>query len=155
VLEVFGNHFELPDLGPIGTYHLLEVITTESAKSNHASGANGLANPRDFQSPTAAYQDDECSWKVINKYAGNLFETSLASTVAPLFSRSGWDRREAYSASHRIIVRSTLLRGMETTYRINTIFPSLTRSTPFLLIIWKASTMFPVMQFRFLGFVRK
>lgn len=33
ILEVFGRHFNLPDLGPIG--------------------ANGLANARDFLSPTA------------------------------------------------------------------------------------------------------
>lgn len=33
VLEVFGRHFSLPDLGPIG--------------------ANGLANPRDFLVPSA------------------------------------------------------------------------------------------------------
>ncbi|ORX74745.1 Homogentisate 1,2-dioxygenase [Linderina pennispora] len=36
ILEVYDNHFELPDLGPIG--------------------ANGLANPRDFQTPTAKYE---------------------------------------------------------------------------------------------------
>ena len=33
VLEVYSNHFEIPDLGPIG--------------------ANGLANPRDFLTPVA------------------------------------------------------------------------------------------------------
>ncbi|CAJ0940317.1 unnamed protein product [Ranitomeya imitator] len=37
ILEVFGVHFELPDLGPIG--------------------ANGLANPRDFLTPVAWYED--------------------------------------------------------------------------------------------------
>ncbi|CAG8433256.1 4139_t:CDS:10 [Diversispora eburnea] len=36
--RVFDNHFELPDLGPIG--------------------ANGLANPRDFQTPIAYYEKD-------------------------------------------------------------------------------------------------
>jgi hypothetical protein len=33
VAEIFGGHFQLPNLGPIG--------------------ANGLANPRDFQTPVA------------------------------------------------------------------------------------------------------
>lgn len=37
ILEVFDNHFSLPELGPIG--------------------ANGLANPRDFESPTAWFED--------------------------------------------------------------------------------------------------
>ncbi|KAK2508542.1 hypothetical protein MC885_000198, partial [Smutsia gigantea] len=37
ILEVYGVHFELPDLGPIG--------------------ANGLANPRDFLIPVAWYED--------------------------------------------------------------------------------------------------
>src|SRR5690606_27721721 len=39
VLENFGAHMRLPDLGPIGS--------------------NGLANPRDFQAPVAAYEDLE------------------------------------------------------------------------------------------------
>lgn len=37
ILEVYNNHFTLPDLGPIG--------------------ANGLANPRDFETPTAWFED--------------------------------------------------------------------------------------------------
>jgi homogentisate 1,2-dioxygenase len=38
ILEVFKGHFELPNLGPIGS--------------------NGLANPRDFLTPVAAYEKD-------------------------------------------------------------------------------------------------
>ncbi|KAJ2081107.1 hypothetical protein H4R24_002578 [Coemansia sp. RSA 988] len=53
ILEVFDGHFELPDLGPIG--------------------ANGLANPRDFQTPTAKYEHTNDQWEVINKYQGELF----------------------------------------------------------------------------------
>ncbi|RWS23192.1 hypothetical protein B4U80_07070 [Leptotrombidium deliense] len=54
ILEVFDGHFVLPNLGPIG--------------------ANGLANPRDFLTPTAFYEDlqVEC-YKVINKFQGTLF----------------------------------------------------------------------------------
>lgn len=37
ILEVYDNHFKLPDLGPIG--------------------ANGLANPRDFQTPVAWFEN--------------------------------------------------------------------------------------------------
>uniref|UniRef100_A0A8C8CGK9 Homogentisate 1,2-dioxygenase n=1 Tax=Oncorhynchus tshawytscha TaxID=74940 RepID=A0A8C8CGK9_ONCTS len=57
VLEVYGAHFELPDLGPIG--------------------ANGLANPRDFLTPVAWYEDREVAtgYTVINKYQGKLFSS--------------------------------------------------------------------------------
>lgn len=53
-IEVYDGHFKLPDLGPIG--------------------ANGLANPRDFQTPVAWYEDrDVKGYQVINKYQGALF----------------------------------------------------------------------------------
>jgi len=54
ILEVFGAHFKIPDLGPIG--------------------ANGLANPRDFLTPVAAYDDIERHFVKITKYQGQLFE---------------------------------------------------------------------------------
>lgn len=50
---MFGADFELPDLGPIG--------------------ANGLANPRDFLTPIACYEDRTCDFTVISKYQGKLF----------------------------------------------------------------------------------
>ncbi|PVU87366.1 hypothetical protein BB560_006502 [Smittium megazygosporum] len=57
ILEVFGGHFELPDLGPIG--------------------ANGLANPRDFLYPVACYEHIEnVEYKIIQKFQGELFETT-------------------------------------------------------------------------------
>lgn len=56
ILEVFNGHFQLPNLGPIG--------------------ANGLANPRDFLSPVAWYEDREVAkdgFTVISKFQGKLF----------------------------------------------------------------------------------
>ena len=54
ILEVYDAHFQLPNLGPIG--------------------ANGLANPRDFKTPTAWFEDvDVDEYLVVNKYAGHLF----------------------------------------------------------------------------------
>ena len=51
VAECFEGHFDLPDLGPIG--------------------ANGLANERDFQAPTAFYIDEcETQWTVIARWGG-------------------------------------------------------------------------------------
>ena len=54
VLEVFGGHFALPELGVIG--------------------ANGNANPQDFQSPTAAFDAERRpTYNVIHKLEGHLF----------------------------------------------------------------------------------
>jgi homogentisate 1,2-dioxygenase len=56
VCENYGQPFELPELGPIG--------------------ANGLANPRDFMAPVAAYEEDggaDSPVEVVNKFCGNLW----------------------------------------------------------------------------------
>jgi homogentisate 1,2-dioxygenase len=47
-LEIYTNHFELPELGPIGS--------------------NGLANVRDFQAPIASFEDDESEWEIVAKF---------------------------------------------------------------------------------------
>jgi homogentisate 1,2-dioxygenase len=54
ICENYGQLFRLPDLGPIG--------------------ANGLANPRDFQTPHAAYEDREGDFSVAAKFLGRLWE---------------------------------------------------------------------------------
>ncbi|MEU7149776.1 homogentisate 1,2-dioxygenase [Streptomyces sp. NPDC045470] len=56
VCENYGQPFQLPDLGPIG--------------------ANGLANARDFLAPTAAYEEEEGSYEVVNKFCGNLWKAT-------------------------------------------------------------------------------
>lgn len=54
VSEVFGTHFQLPDLGPIG--------------------ANGLAAPRDFLVPRASFEDNSRpGYTIIQKFGGELF----------------------------------------------------------------------------------
>src|SRR5580704_3590982 len=50
ICENYGQLFRLPDLGPIGS--------------------NGLANPRDFQAPVAAYEDRAGPFRVIMKFQG-------------------------------------------------------------------------------------
>jgi homogentisate 1,2-dioxygenase len=54
VKEIFGAHFELPELGPIGS--------------------NGMAMTRDFEHPLAGFDVDQSSWKIVCKLAGELFE---------------------------------------------------------------------------------
>ncbi|KAI4322984.1 hypothetical protein L6164_022629 [Bauhinia variegata] len=54
VAEIFGTHFQLPDLGPIG--------------------ANGLAAPRDFLTPTAWFEDiTRPGYTIVQKFGGELF----------------------------------------------------------------------------------
>ncbi|MBJ6120801.1 homogentisate 1,2-dioxygenase [Sphingomonas mollis] len=57
VCENYGALFRLPDLGPIG--------------------ANGLANPRDFETPVARYEDDDRPHRIVQKYQGSLWTTTL------------------------------------------------------------------------------
>ncbi len=57
ICENYGASFTLPDLGPIG--------------------ANGLANPRDFQTPVAAYDDAEGEFELIAKFGGNLWSAYI------------------------------------------------------------------------------
>lgn len=87
ILEVFGAHFELPDLGPIGMYNTISylmslnniLLSLAAEKSPliwfYNAGANGLANPRDFQTPVAWYEDRTVAtgYTIVNKYQGKLF----------------------------------------------------------------------------------
>jgi homogentisate 1,2-dioxygenase len=57
VCENFGAPFRLPDLGAIGS--------------------NGLANPRDFLTPVAAYEDREGKFELVNKFLGNLWSAKI------------------------------------------------------------------------------
>jgi homogentisate 1,2-dioxygenase len=57
VAENYGALFRLPDLGPIG--------------------ANGLANPRDFLTPVAAFEDQDAPFELVQKYLGQLWVTEL------------------------------------------------------------------------------
>ncbi|MGG5817550.1 homogentisate 1,2-dioxygenase [Falsiroseomonas sp. HW251] len=55
--ENYGGAFTLPERGPIG--------------------ANCLANPRDFLTPVAAYEDREVPTRLVVKWGGTLWETEL------------------------------------------------------------------------------
>jgi homogentisate 1,2-dioxygenase len=57
VCENFGAPFRLPDLGLIG--------------------ANGLANPRDFLYPIAAYEDREGRFELVTKFLGHLWSADI------------------------------------------------------------------------------
>ena len=57
VCENYGALFKLPDLGVIGS--------------------NGLANPRDFRTPVAAYEDREGEFQLVAKFHGNLWRAGI------------------------------------------------------------------------------
>jgi len=57
VCENYGAPFQLPDLGPIGS--------------------NGLANPRDFEAPVAAFEDIERPFEIVQKFQGRLWRSPL------------------------------------------------------------------------------
>ncbi|MFP3276743.1 MAG: homogentisate 1,2-dioxygenase [Paraburkholderia sp.] len=57
ICENFGALLRLPDLGPIGS--------------------NGLANPRDFLTPHAAYEDREGAFELVAKLNGNLWRADI------------------------------------------------------------------------------
>ncbi|HXE20251.1 MAG TPA: homogentisate 1,2-dioxygenase, partial [Castellaniella sp.] len=57
VCENFGESFKLPDLGVIGS--------------------NGLANPRDFLTPVAAYEDEEGDFELIAKFQGRFWAARI------------------------------------------------------------------------------
>jgi len=57
VCENFGAMLKLPDLGPIGS--------------------NGLANPRDFLAPVAAYEDQTGDFELVAKFQGGLWRADI------------------------------------------------------------------------------
>jgi homogentisate 1,2-dioxygenase len=67
VCENYGAPFRLPDLGPIG--------------------ANGLANPRDFETPAAGFEDLDQPHEIVQKFEGRLFTSTLDHSP---FDVVGW-----------------------------------------------------------------
>jgi homogentisate 1,2-dioxygenase len=57
ILENYGPPFKLPTLGLIGS--------------------NGLANPRDFLSPVACFEERTGDFQLVSKFQGNLFEAAF------------------------------------------------------------------------------
>jgi len=57
ICENFGALLQLPDMGPIGS--------------------NGLANPRDFLTPIAKFEDIEGEFELVSKFCGRLWRASI------------------------------------------------------------------------------
>ncbi len=79
--------FRLPDLGPIG--------------------ANGLANPRDFLAPVAAFEDREGAFRLMAKFLGRLWAAPIDHSPLDVVAWHGnyapykYDLREVQLHQHR------------------------------------------------------
>jgi len=69
ICENFGAYLRLPDLGVIGS--------------------NGLANPRDFMYPVAAYEDREGRFELVNKFLGNLWAGEIGHSPCDVVAWHG------------------------------------------------------------------
>jgi len=80
VAENHGLPFRLPDLGPIGS--------------------NGLANPRDFETPVAWFEDRDEETEVVQKYLGSLWTTTLDHSPLDVVAWHGNYAPCRYDLSH-------------------------------------------------------
>ncbi|KAF8960037.1 homogentisate 1,2-dioxygenase [Flammula alnicola] len=60
IQEIYGSHYILPELGPLG--------------------GHGLANARDFEFPVASFDIDQSPWKIIYKVCGQLHSCAQEHT---------------------------------------------------------------------------
>lgn len=80
VCENYGAAFCLPELGPIG--------------------ANGLANPRDFQAPVAAYEDREGAFTLLAKFGGRLWSAGIGHSPLDVVAWHGNYTPYKYNLAH-------------------------------------------------------
>jgi len=80
VCENYGELLRLPELGPIG--------------------ANGLANPRDFLTPVAAFEDRAGPVELIAKFDGGFWRTELAASPLDVVAWHGNYAPFKYDLAH-------------------------------------------------------
>ncbi|KAJ7690048.1 homogentisate 1,2-dioxygenase [Mycena rosella] len=73
IQEIYGSHYQLPELGPLGGY--------------------GLANVRDFETPVASFDIDQSPWQITYKVCGQLFACSQEHTP---FDVVAWHGKYVY-----------------------------------------------------------
>ncbi|KAE8552446.1 hypothetical protein TMatcc_002492 [Talaromyces marneffei ATCC 18224] len=95
VQEIFGSHYELPELGPLGS--------------------NGMALPRDFEIPVASFDIDETKWTIIHKLTGELFSYEQAWTPFDVVAWHGNYAPYKYELSKFVSFNSTLKEQVDPT----------------------------------------
>jgi homogentisate 1,2-dioxygenase len=86
VCENYGALFRLPELGPIG--------------------ANGLANPRDFLVPVAAYSEREGDFELIAKFGGRLWRAAIDHSPLDVVAWHGNYAPYKYDLSHFNVINT-------------------------------------------------
>ena len=86
VAENYGAPLRLPELGPIGS--------------------NGLANPRDFLAPVAAFDDSPGPWQIVKKYGGRLWCNTQAQTPFNVVAWHGNLTPVKYDTAHFMTIGS-------------------------------------------------
>jgi len=80
ICENFGAPLRLPDLGPIGS--------------------NGLANPRDFLTPHAAYEDVQGDFQLTAKFGGRLWSAPIGHSPLDVVAWHGNNAPCKYDLRH-------------------------------------------------------
>lgn len=80
IAENFGAVLRLPELGPLGS--------------------NGLANPRDFKTPVAAFEDIDAPTTLIQRYCGKLWQTTLDHSPLDVVAWHGNYAPYSYDLAH-------------------------------------------------------
>ena len=86
VAENYGAPFNLPELGPIGS--------------------NGLANPRDFLAPVAAFDSSPGTWQMLKKYGGRLWQAPQAQSPFNVVAWHGNLAPLKYDTAHFMAIGS-------------------------------------------------
>ncbi len=86
VCENHGAPFRLPELGPIGS--------------------NGLANPRDFLAPVAAFDADPRPMEVVRKFGGSLWRTQVPASPFNVVAWHGNLVPVKYDTAHFMVIGS-------------------------------------------------
>lgn len=84
VFENFGTPFTLPELGFVGQ--------------------SGMANPRDFRAPVAAYDDSESPVEVVHKVDGNLWAATYDHSPLDVVAWHGTSVPYVYDLSHYQVI---------------------------------------------------
>ena len=77
------------------------------------TGANGLANPRDFLTPKAWYEDRECDFTIISKYQGALFSAQQVISMRCRYAKS------SSAESVRIMFRQQKMNQLYNFFRVH------------------------------------
>ncbi|HUB97963.1 MAG TPA: homogentisate 1,2-dioxygenase [Stellaceae bacterium] len=84
--ENYGALLRLPELGPIGS--------------------NGLANPRDFETPVAAFEDRDRAVRVVQKFEGNLWTVELDHSPFDVVAWHGSYVPYKYDLAHFMVINT-------------------------------------------------